>query len=639
MILSDPRQVPRTVEEMQWAIDTGYIIPAFKDSAKIDVEMLLDYVDLRLDWYIPSENAFDFVNFIRLCVGEEPENLNPKAHYFFVDCMFQSPEVKPYFDVRNMNFEDLRGSTLILSSREFSKSTIIAYLILYMADKGEMPGFGKVNFGMYVSDRMDGNVKTTMQTLESLYLGSAYLKTKFEWTHFTDSAMEMIRIPQTKREILEYNKHMNSGRKAKKETVPGRAKRKFKVQGLGSSGGRGSRSGLDRPQFAIFDDMVANEKDAYSKAILDSIDSTIEADVGSSLSGEGHFKILIGTAYHTGDPVYKRVTEGTYLPVVFPKAEVAPHDNIYDKNGKLVTPAMTKEKFVSVWDDRHSFEKQRKEYAIAERAAKNGKTRKQKTLDQEYYVRVTSEHERLISEKDIHWISMDRVKKNARNYNWYITTDYTTSANKGSDDSCQMLWAVDHNEHWYLVDMALRKQVISEQYESTLKMWKKAIGWGAPWCEVGIEIDGQQVLHLIGFERYCSDVRKYPTFAKQKPSPGKKVNWEGIRSKGAGDKLWRLHLVAGWYHDGNVSFNIDLKNYNLEMNSLLGQLKMTTATEIKSSSDDGLDGLSQLALIDWYAPAIPVEEESGYNNGSFDMTYSSNGHTQTFEDVQTEGYF
>ena len=637
MILSDPKGIPRSADEMQYCIDTGYVIPAFRDASKITVEMLLDYVDLKLDWYIPSIEAFDFVNFIRLCVGEEPENLNPKSHYFFIDCMFQSPEVKPYFTVRNMDFDELKGNTLILSSREYSKSTLIAYLVLYMADKGKMPRFGKVNFGMYVSDKMDGNVKTTMQTLEALYLGSAYLKSRFEWTHFTDAAVELIRKPRSPDEIKVYNKHMSMP-SGKIETVPGRMNRKFKMQGLGSSGGRGSRSGLDRPQFAIFDDMVANEKDAYSKAILDSIDSTIEADVGSSLSGEGHFQILIGTAYHTGDPVYKRVTEGTFLPVVFPKAEVPPHNGIYDKTGKMIEPPMTKERFVSVWPDRHSFEKQKKAYSVAERAAAKGKTKKLKTINQEFYVRVTSEHERLIGAADLRWANVQHVKDNAQNYSWYVTTDYTTTANKGSDDSVQMLWAVEWTGRRYLMMIYGGKQIINEQYENTLKMVRKATSWGANMVEVGVEIDGQQVLHLIGLQRYADDNNVPIIFARQKEKLGKTVTWEGIRSKGSGNKLWRLHLVAGDFHDGNVIFDEDMKDFNPFMETFLGELKMTTGTEIKADSDNYLDGTSQIALIDILVPEKPVQVKRGYNSIKFDPTFMSHDRVPSYDD-NDDGYY
>lgn len=634
----DSRGIPRSRSDMELSIESGYVIPEFRDT-ELSVELLLDYVDLKLDWYIPSIDAIKFFNFIRLCLGEEPENLNSKAHYFFIDCIFQSKCVKPYFDVRGMDFNDLKGNTLILSSREFSKSVLIVYFILYMASGEKVPNFGKVNFGIYVSDRMDGNVKITMETIESLYLGSTYLQSLFEWTHFTDKAVEFIRKPVTRKEIEEYNLHIRNG--GRESNVKSRAKRKFKLQGIGSSGGRGSRSGLDRPQFAIFDDLIANEKDAYSQAVLEAIESTIEADIGSSLSGGGNFKVIIGTAYHTNDPVYKRVTEGSYLPVVFPKAEVPPHGDIYSSKGVLVTPAMTKEKFVSVWDDRHPFSKQRKAYALAEKAYAKGKPKKLKTINQEFYVRVTSEHERLIKESDILWENLTHVCANGKDYKWYITTDFTTTNNISSDNSVCFLWAVDYREHWYLIDVSVAKKTISEQYQDTLDMYNKAMKYGAYWCDVGVEIDGQQSLHLINLENYADKQGVNITFASQKMPLGKKATWVGIRSKGSGDKLWRLKLVAEQYHNRQVHFNTSMKYTSKGLNILERELKMTTYSEIKASSDDALDGLSQLALIDIDYGAAPSTDVS-YNIGTVSDTsmYGLGGTTTQLEcDSEFSKYF
>ncbi len=606
MILSDPKGIPRTLEEMNWAVNDGYIIPAFRNS-EVTVELLLDYVDLKLDWYIPSIEAIDFINFIRLCIGEEPENKNSKPQYFFIDCIFQSEEVRPYFEVRNIDYDLLKGNTLILSTREFSKSVLIAYLLLYMASKGKIPKFGKVNFGMYVSDKMEkGNVTRTMDLLEALYNGSAYLRGLFEWTHFTNGAAEFIRKPQTRKEIDTYKKHIDSGGNIK--TVPQRYKRKFKVQGLGASGGRGSGSVLDRPQFAIFDDMIGNEKDAYSQSILDSIDSTIDSDVGASLSGEGNFQILIGTAYHINDPVYKRVEEGTWLPVVFPKAEVPPHGDIFDNEGNLIEPAVTKEEFVSVWDDRHPFEKQRREYEKAERARDRGKPRLLKSVNQEFYIRVTSEHERLIPKSAILIKNCDHIWNGAKNLYWYITTDLTSTNNKSSNRSGQYLIATDFEKKWYIMKMSLRKLDAESQYATILRFHKYALSKGARWVDIGIEIDGNQSLHLSALERYYekySDL--YPSFARQATHRKQKLTWVGIRSRGSGDKLWRLKMLEPKFLDGEVIFSDRLiKESREDWDELMRELSMTTRTEIKSD-DDGLDTLSQMALIDVEYPSVPID--------------------------------
>ena len=217
----------------------GKILEAFADGT-VTVDRLLDNVDLELNWYIPSDYAIEFILFIRLVLGEEPENSNPKAHYFFIDCVFQQPNVKPFFMVRGIDYDTLKDRIIILASREFSKSTLVAYMFLYMAAKGQVPGFGKVNYGIYIADSMRNNVETTMTTIRKVYLESGYLRTLFEDTRLIQTEVNFIRKPTSKKDIEAYHNHVivNGG---KPEEVPGRMKRTFSLVGIGAStGGRGS---------------------------------------------------------------------------------------------------------------------------------------------------------------------------------------------------------------------------------------------------------------------------------------------------------------------------------------------------------------------------------------------------------------
>ena len=86
-----------------YALNEDGIFSILSDG-KITVDRLLDVCDVELDWYIPSNFAIEFILFIRLCLGEEPENSNPKAHYFFADCVFQQPNVEPYFVIRGYDY-------------------------------------------------------------------------------------------------------------------------------------------------------------------------------------------------------------------------------------------------------------------------------------------------------------------------------------------------------------------------------------------------------------------------------------------------------------------------------------------------------------------------------------------------------
>lgn len=622
VLFHDTKGIPRTQDEMKWALEVGYVIPAFRNGS-VDVEKLLDYVDVKLDWYIPSEEAFNVINFIRLSMGREPENLNSKAHYFFIDAMLGSEEIKPYYTVRGMDFDDMVGNALILSTREFSKSVLVTFFILYIAYTGKKKGFGRVNLLLYVSDRMEGNVKATMRTIKGLVKKSTFLSEAFEETYFTDANVRLIRHPRSPKEIKAFRKGIEEGKSL--DQIMFRGQRTFTLQGVGSSGGRGSRDeDLARPDGVVFDDLIANERDAFSKAILESIESTITADVGSSLSGNKSFQIFIGTAYHTNDPIYKRAGNGTVLPVVFPRAEVAPHGDIYDKDGNLVKKALTKEEFISVWDDRHGFEKQRKAYREAEKALAAGDSKLIRTRNQEYYVRVVSASDRLIPEESIKFKNCLDVILNAKDYTWFVTTDYTTSKAVGSDLSGAALWARDYLGNTYLMELSLHLKSIEEQYDDTLNFVKKATGWGARWVDVGVEIDGQQAAHLYGL-RKRADERSIPLYlAKQIDPQGTGVTWEGIRSKGSGDKLWRLKLIEPEYSSNRMYYNETLK-YSEDLDELLRELSLTTNLEIKSKHDDGLDLLSQLALIQqWHElPNKPISE-----------TLESNVYNKEFKDIQ-----
>jgi len=494
-------------------------------------------------------------------------------------------------------------------------SVLATFFILYMAYTGKKPGFGKVNLLLYVSDRMEGNVKMTMRTIKGLVKKSEFLSSSFEDAIYTDSMVRLIRHPSTQKEIRAYNKAMKAGKKL--DEVPYRGQRTFTLQGIGSSGGRGSRDeDLARPDGAIFDDLIANEKDAFSTATLAAIESTIEADVGKSLSGNKHFKIFIGTAYHENDPIYRRAGNGAAIPVVFPRAEKAPHGDIYDSDGKWVRGPMTKEEFISVWDDRHSFENQRREYAKAELALKNGDPMTIRKTDQEYYVRVVSATDQLIPEQYIQFGNVNHVWKNAADYLWRVTTDYTTTNALSSDDSGAMLWAISWDRVYHLMEISVHKKSIEEQYDDTIAMNRRARKAGATFVETAVEIDGQQAAHLYGLRKRAEEVGYLDMyFARQfDPQTGQDASWEGIKSRGSGDKLWRLKMFSPNFYRKAVIFNKILE-HDPDMSTLLTQIKMTTHSEIKAK-DDAIDTVSQNYLCsDSNIPMKPREQasESGYN--------------------------
>ena len=558
---------------------------------KITVDWLLDNVDLTFQGYSPSIVAIEFFNFIRLTLGEEPENENSLAHYFLVDVIFMQDTVRDYLVARGIDYDKIKGRTAVLCCREFAKSTIIgSFVPLYMAWKGELPGFGKVNYGLYVGDSMRNNVKTTMNTIEQVYLESEWLQTQFESARFTDELVELVRLPRTPAEIKMYEVTIAAGKKPTQ--VPGRSKRKFAMRGVGAqTGTRGTRSGLQRPQFAIIDDVVPSEAEANSDTILEGIESTIESDVLNALHGAGSFAILIGTPYNKKDPVYSRVESKTWVPVVFPICERIHED-------------MLPNEFRGVWENRHSYSKVMKRYLDA---VNSNKTR---SFMQELMLRITSEKDKVIPNDYIEMFNRDDILKNGAAYNWYITTDFTTTGGSGNDFSGIAVWAISSNNNYCLVDLVLKKMDLALQYNELFRLVNRYKRYNGL-VEVGIEIDGQQKIHLFAIKELMNKKNEYFTIGKQKGGVR-----EGILSKQSkGGKEGRFSVMVPLFQAGKIRFAREL-NDTSGMRELRNEIDYVTYDEhgrvhFGSVHDDGLDLISQLAMMNIFAPSEVIN--TGFN--------------------------
>lgn len=561
----------------------GVVLEAFEDKI-ITVDKLLDNIDLALDWYIPSDFAIEFIIFIRLVLGEEPENTSPKAHYFFIDCVFQQPNVKPFFMIRNIDYDDLKDRVVILASREFSKSTLVAYLILYMAAKGKVPGFGKVNYGLYVADSMRNNVETTMTTIKKVYQESKYLKSLFEDTRLIQTEVSFVRKPTTRKEIDAYQQAINV-EKLKPDEVPGRMKRTFTLVGIGANtGGRGSRDGLARPDFTIFDDMLPSEAEANSDVILAKVESTIESDILPGMNNNGNFSIMIGTPYSKKDPVYRRIEQGTWLPVVFPRGNQLPTDE---------------KTFISVWEDRHSYKNCRKDYVRAMRAKDAGDGSKLRSLLQEHYLRISSDEDRMITDAMVQWYNRTDIERRLAQYNVYMTTDFTTTGSSGSDMSGIAVWALGSNNDIFMLDLCLRRQELEEQYEEVFRMNKYWTRHSTKSLTIGVEVDGQQKGHILALKDRMIRKNEYMTIGKQK---GSKPGSEGILSRlEKGNKHWRFRMMLPLFQNRKIYFPRELED-TPDMRELMDQIKYATYAGFGTKCDDGADLISQLGMMDLQFP-------------------------------------
>ncbi len=477
--------------------------------------------------------------------------------------------------------EDPSASFLLKNGIVTHNSTLIVYLILFMATKGEMPGFGKVLYGIYVSDSMRNGVETTMTTIRKVFLESVYLQDRFEDARLIQTEVNFVRKPRTKKEIDVYNHHVVELKKSP-DTVPGRMKRTFSLTGVGANtGSRGKRDGLARPDFSIFDDLISSEVDASSETIMHNIESTIEADVLPGMNNNGNFSIMIGTPYNANDNIYRRIETGTWLPVVFPRAESM--------------PTGTKEEFVSVWEDRHSYENCKRDYDRALKAKEFGDPSPMRRLMQEHYLRIASESDKLVPESIIQWYERKMLVEVLDNYSIYITTDFTTTSDSTSDFCSILVWAISSNDDFYLLDAVVQKLDITTQYSTLFRM---VVVWGVnrgKYINVGVEVDGQQKAHLFALKQLMIKKGVYFSFAKQR---GASSSREGILSASSGNKFERFQYFLPNFTNHKVFFPHELKN-TPDMQEALKELSLVTYKGFTSKHDDFLDALSQLAFIEY----------------------------------------
>ena len=282
------------------------------DEVTKSVEDYLNSVDYRVNTgYVPSDFAFEFVNFIKLVNGGESENKTPLVHYRMLD-----------------NFvSDSGKDTINMCHRGIAKSTLKEYLILYLSVYGSLPGFGKVPYALYVSDSIDNGVKRMRKALEFRWSNSNFLKKYVPEIKFTDIRWEFI----------------NSSGKS------------FVVSGHGAKTGvRGTRENNSRPVLALLDDLISDE-DARSATVISSIEDTVYKAIDYALHPKHRKIIWSGTPFNAKDPLYKAVESGAWTVNVYPVCEEFP---------------CKREDFRGSWEDRFDYDYVNRQY---EKAVKAGK--------------------------------------------------------------------------------------------------------------------------------------------------------------------------------------------------------------------------------------------------------------------------
>lgn len=499
------------------------------DSFKTVEEWLDDVTYRNDDGYVPSDFALEMINFIKCVEGGDPENKSPVVHYKMID------------NFMGEDGDDDDRDTINMCHRGIAKSTLKEYLILYIGTYGALPNFGKVPYAIYVSDSIENGVKKMRKALEYRWDNSEFLQTYIPKTRFTDVRWEFTNI--------EGNSLVVSGYGAK-------------------TGVRGTRENNSRPVLALLDDLIS-DADARSATVIADVEDTVYKAVDYALHPTRRKIIWSGTPFNARDPLYKAVESGAWKVNVYPVCEEFP---------------CSREEFRGSWEDRFDYDYVRRQYDKAYKAGKLD------TFNQELMLRIMSDEDRLIQDCDIRWYKRDLILRNRGLFNFYITTDFTTSENAEADYAVISVWALNSIGQWFWVDGIVKKQNMSDNIEDLFRLAQEYKPQS-----VGIEVSGQQGGFIQWIQEQQLDRNIYFNLASDKNG-----NKPGIRPNIK--KFTRFNEVSPWFSMGLMHFPIERKN-SMEMKEAMNELSLVTNNGFKSKKDDFLDTISMLASMRTWRPS------------------------------------
>ena len=526
------------------------IVPRKHERYEFNVDKALDCIDLTFNGYTPSRDAIEFFNIMRLVYGEDFETDNALMHYFLVDLVYGNVKREnfPYSQEINEKIRLNSKKIAIIASRFSAKSTIItAFMPIVTAITGKMPNFGDVMFWVSFGDSQQAGAKVQANTIRDICEDSLFCKDYFEKMRFTDEECEFIRKDDPKNPLP-----------IKKRCFM------FKVKGAAGGSVRGIRYKTERPQIFSFDDIIKNEADAGSAIIMAKLKSMIYSDAENALGKKGKI-IIVNTPFNKKDPVYQALEGGVWTPVCLPVCEKIYLD-------------MPKSEYRGSWEAMKPFEAIMEKYEDAY----YGDTLRE--FMQELMLRISSEEDKLIPDKllESQWYKRTDILKNLYAYNLYMTTDFTTTGNKGSDLSGIAVWAVNHNQDWFMLDLCLRKQEVEQQYNEVFRFIDTYTPENKTF-EVGVEVDGNQRSHIHALKDRMRQRMNYFTIARQR---GSQPGAEGILSRlEGGNKHWRMRMMLPMFQNRKIFFPEELR-HSPDMVELMDEIRYTSYTRFNCVSGD-----------------------------------------------------
>jgi len=509
---------------------------------KQELDIWLDgvnYQALNSSDYVPSEFALTFMNFIKLVNGAEGES--HKTPPVHLKMLDKLVEPSPY--VANLCFRGAAKTTLFME-----------YFVLFLAFYGYLPNFGKIEGMIYVSDSMENGVKSARKNIEFRYESSPFLQYWIPEAHFTDNYLEF---------------------RAKEGNRLG-------VKMFGAKTGlRGTKIFGKRPPLAVLDDLVSDD-DSKSRVQMEAIKDTVYKGVNHALDPTRRKVIFNGTPFTKDDILIEAVESGAWDVNVWPVCERFP---------------CTEEEFSGAWEDRFTFQYVKDQYDMAV------KTGKLAGFYQELMLRITSDEERLVQDDEIKWYNRSKLLEMKGNFNFYITTDFSTSKKQTADFSVIAVWAYNSNGQWFWVDGVCARQTIDITFNDLFRLVSEYHPQ-----QVGIEVTGQQQAYIKLLQQEMMNRNIWFSFASSEKS-----GEAGIRP--VVDKLSRFNMVVPWFKSSRMWWPEEMK-LTVIMGHFLQQIKLATKNGLKGK-DDCLDTISMLGYLTPWKPSEGTASSSS-SEGPYD---------------------
>jgi predicted phage terminase large subunit-like protein len=486
----------------------------------------VDYAFLNDGSYVPSPFALKFVNFIKLVNGGAGESHPSPVVHMAMLDKLAGPKTR----LAN------------LCSRGLGKTTLmIEYLFLYIAVFGEIEGFGEISGMIYVSDSMENGVKSARKNIEYRYNNSEFLQYWIPEISFTDAYIEAVN----------------------------RDGHRLGMKMFGAKTGlRGTKIFGKRPTLCVLDDLVSDD-DAKSKAAMSTIKDTVYKGVDYALDPTKRKIVFNGTPFNKNDILYEAVESGGWEVNVWPICEKWP---------------CTKEEFRGAWSERFTWEFVNEQYELAKLTGQVA------AFMQELMLRINADDERLIQNADIRWYSRHQLLQNKSKFNFYMTTDWSTSSRDAADYAVVTIWAYNNNGDWFWVDGQRGKQTM----DVTLDHLFRLVAEYRP-MSVGVEVSGQQGGFIQWLQSEMMTRNCYFSFASSNnnKSPGVRPDT---------DKMTRFNLVVPYFKMGKVYFPEEMRTSKIVM-AFTEELSMATPSGFKSKNDDCLDNVSMLPVLGAWRPS------------------------------------